>query len=137
MSAAADFTRMETREASPTHSLVKIESFYNSGIAKFETKEFVAGEYRWKLIIHPNGDKTVEKDKDYVSVYLAMADTSSLPASWEVNVVFSIFLFDQISANYLCSLGILVILIFYLGGVCKNLIRSRSYRLWVKLVLSL
>ncbi|KAL8048878.1 hypothetical protein ABFX02_07G095700 [Erythranthe guttata] len=104
--AAADFTSMETREASPNHCLVKIESFYKSGIAKFETKEFVAGEYRWKLIIHPNGDNTVEKDKDYVSVYLAMANTSSLPASWEVNVVFSIFLFDQISANYLCSLGI-------------------------------
>ncbi|XP_012833029.1 PREDICTED: ubiquitin carboxyl-terminal hydrolase 13-like [Erythranthe guttata] len=35
-----------------------------------------------------------------------MANTSSLPANWEVNVVFSIFLFNQISANYLCSLGI-------------------------------
>ncbi|KAL7106180.1 hypothetical protein ACP275_07G095700 [Erythranthe tilingii] len=101
----SDFISMETREASPTHSLVKIESFYKSGIEKYETKEFVAGEYKWKLIICPNGDK-IGKDLDYVSVNLAIADTSSLPANWEVNVVFSIFLFDQISAKYLCSLGI-------------------------------
>ncbi|EYU41022.1 hypothetical protein MIMGU_mgv1a024200mg [Erythranthe guttata] len=58
-----------------------------------------------KLIIYPNGDNIVGKDSGYVSVYLAIADTSSLPTNWEVNVVFNIFLFNQISANYLCSLG--------------------------------
>ncbi|KAL8048881.1 hypothetical protein ABFX02_07G096000 [Erythranthe guttata] len=103
--AADEFTSMETREASPSHFLIKIESFYNNGIDKYETKEFVAGEYKWKLIIYPTGDNIVGKDSGYVSVYLAMADTSSLPANWEVNVVFNIFLFNQISANYLCSLG--------------------------------
>ncbi|EYU25595.1 hypothetical protein MIMGU_mgv1a025946mg [Erythranthe guttata] len=34
-----------------------------------------------------------------------MADTSSLPANWEVNVVFNIFLYNQISGNYLSSPG--------------------------------
>ncbi|KAL8048882.1 hypothetical protein ABFX02_07G096100 [Erythranthe guttata] len=86
-----EVTIMETREASPTHFLIKTESFYKSGMDKFETNEFVAGDYKWRLIIHPNGDGTV-KYCDYVSVYLAMADTSSLPANWEVNVVFSISL---------------------------------------------
>ncbi|KAL8048875.1 hypothetical protein ABFX02_07G095600 [Erythranthe guttata] len=102
----SEYTSMETREASPNHCLIKIESFYNSGIEKYETKEFWAGRYRWRLIIYPNGDNTVGEDRNCVSVYLAMADTSSYPANWEVNAVFSIFLFDQISANYLCSLGI-------------------------------
>ncbi|KAL8048897.1 hypothetical protein ABFX02_07G096900 [Erythranthe guttata] len=102
---AEDVVTMETREASPTHFLIKIESFYKSGIDKYETKEFVAGEYKWRLIIYPNGDK-IGKDCNYVSVYLAMADdTNSLPERWEVNVVFNIFLFNQIAANYLCSLG--------------------------------
>ncbi|EYU25598.1 hypothetical protein MIMGU_mgv1a023520mg [Erythranthe guttata] len=34
-----------------------------------------------------------------------MADTSSLPANWEVNVFFNIFLYNQISGNYLSSPG--------------------------------
>ncbi|KAL9162536.1 hypothetical protein ABFS82_07G096300 [Erythranthe guttata] len=109
-SAAYEVTAMETREASPAHFLIKIDSFClleKCGIDQYETKEFAAGGYKWKLIIYPNGDNNVEKDcSDYVSVHLAMGDTSSLPINWEVNVVFSIFLFNQISANYLSSLGI-------------------------------
>ncbi|XP_012833016.1 PREDICTED: ubiquitin carboxyl-terminal hydrolase 12-like [Erythranthe guttata] len=96
---------METREAAPTHFLIKIDSFYKSGIDKYETTEFVAGEYKWRLIMYPNGDNIVGKDSGYVSVYLAMADTSSLHANWEVNVVFSLFIYNQISGNFLSSLG--------------------------------
>ncbi|KAL9139890.1 hypothetical protein ABFS82_O000200 [Erythranthe guttata] len=76
---------METREAPPAHLLVKIESFSLLGT---------------RLIIYFNG-----KNCEYVSVSLAMADTSSLPANWEVNVVFNIFLYNQISDNYLSSPG--------------------------------
>ncbi|XP_012833004.1 PREDICTED: ubiquitin carboxyl-terminal hydrolase 12-like [Erythranthe guttata] len=97
-----EITNMETREAPPAHLLIKIESFSllgTCGIDKYETREFVAGDYKWKLIIYFNG-----KDCEYVSVNLAMADTSSdLPANWEVNVVFSFFLYNQISGNYLSS----------------------------------
>ncbi|XP_012838020.1 PREDICTED: ubiquitin carboxyl-terminal hydrolase 12-like, partial [Erythranthe guttata] len=32
-----------------------------------------------------------------------MADTTSLPTNWEVNALFSVFLFNQISGNYLSS----------------------------------
>ncbi|KAL7106281.1 hypothetical protein ACP275_07G102300 [Erythranthe tilingii] len=94
---------METREAPPAHLLIKIESFSllgTCGIDKYETREFVAGDYKWRLIIYFNG-----KNCEYVSVSLAMADTSSLPANWEVNVVFTIFLYNQISGNYLSSPG--------------------------------
>ncbi|KAL9162464.1 hypothetical protein ABFS82_07G091400 [Erythranthe guttata] len=98
---------METREeAPPAHLLLKIESFSlfeKCQIEKYETKEFAAGEYKWKLIIYPNGDDNVGKDSGYVSVYLAMVDTCSQPV--EVNVVFSIFLFNHISGKYLSSLG--------------------------------
>ncbi|EYU17656.1 hypothetical protein MIMGU_mgv1a026141mg [Erythranthe guttata] len=96
---------METREAPPAHLLVKIESFSlfeKYQIEKYETKEFAAGEYKWKLIIYPNGDDNVGKDSGYVSVYLAMVDTCSQPV--EVNAVFSIFLFNHISGKYLSSL---------------------------------
>ncbi|EYU25561.1 hypothetical protein MIMGU_mgv11b016587mg [Erythranthe guttata] len=92
---------METREVPSVHFLIKIEffSFFDKyKINKYETSEFVAGEYKWKLILNFNG-----KDSDYISVNLAMTDTSSLPTNWEVNVVFNIFLFNQISGHYLYS----------------------------------
>ncbi|EYU25593.1 hypothetical protein MIMGU_mgv1a018439mg, partial [Erythranthe guttata] len=61
---------METREVPSAHFLIKIESFSlfdKYKINKYETSEFVAGEYKC----------------DYISVNLAMTDTSSLPTNWE------------------------------------------------------
>ncbi|GFQ02799.1 ubiquitin carboxyl-terminal hydrolase 12 [Phtheirospermum japonicum] len=55
-----------------------------------------------KLIIYPNGQGD---SLGYVSVYLEIVDISALPANWEANVVFSICLFNQISCNYIYSLG--------------------------------
>ncbi|EYU25545.1 hypothetical protein MIMGU_mgv1a024587mg [Erythranthe guttata] len=98
-----EVTTLNTREAPPSHFMIKIESFFvleKYGIKKYETKEFVAGDYKWRLIFKFNG-----KDSDYISVNLAMADTTSLPTNWEVNALFSVFLFNQISGNYLSSTG--------------------------------
>ncbi|KAK6118631.1 hypothetical protein DH2020_047623 [Rehmannia glutinosa] len=96
-----EFTK-ETRDASPAHFLIRIESFSllsKHGIKEYESREFVAGDYKW----HKS-----EKEGNHVSVYLAMAGTSSLPVDWEVNAVFSIFLYNQILDNYLCFRGFLV-----------------------------
>ncbi|KAL7145557.1 hypothetical protein ABFS83_07G092500 [Erythranthe nasuta] len=101
-----EFSRMESREAPPTHFVIKIESFSlfePCGIDKYETEEFAAGEYNWKLVIYPNGDNIVGKDSGYVSVYLAMADKSCLPV--EVNANFSIFLYNHISGRTRRFLG--------------------------------
>ncbi|EYU25589.1 hypothetical protein MIMGU_mgv1a023106mg, partial [Erythranthe guttata] len=98
-----EVTTLNTREAPPTHFMIKIESFSvleKYGIKKYETKEFVADDYKWRLIFKFNG-----KDSDYISVNLAMADTTSLPTNWEVNALFSVFIFNQISGNYLSSTG--------------------------------
>ncbi|KAL6566800.1 hypothetical protein OROMI_015204 [Orobanche minor] len=98
---------METRDASPAHLLIKIESFSlldECGVDKYETRDFSAGNYKWRLIIYPNGDGT-GKDGEHVSAYLAIANTNSLPRNWEVNAVFSIFLLNQISGKYLYTLG--------------------------------
>ncbi|KAL7111053.1 hypothetical protein ACP275_05G063900 [Erythranthe tilingii] len=38
----------------------------------------------------------------HVYVYLALAETSSLPVDWEFNAIFTIFLYNQILDNYLC-----------------------------------
>ncbi|EYU19477.1 hypothetical protein MIMGU_mgv1a022193mg [Erythranthe guttata] len=92
--------------APPAHFLSKIESWSlldKYGIKQYVTNDFLAGEYKWRLIFSPNGESG--KHSDYISVYLAMSETDSLPANWEVTVVFSIFLFNQNTGNYRCSLG--------------------------------
>ncbi|EYU41030.1 hypothetical protein MIMGU_mgv1a022980mg [Erythranthe guttata] len=97
---------METRDAPPTHFLIKIESFSllesNIEFDKYVTKEFKAGKYKWRLIIYPNGEDN-GGDNDHVSVNLAMVATSSMPANWEINVMFNIFILNHNSGNYLCS----------------------------------
>ncbi|KAG8363022.1 hypothetical protein BUALT_BualtUnG0012800 [Buddleja alternifolia] len=98
---------METREASPSHFLFRIESFSmldKYGTERYESGEFVADDYKWKLIVYPKGHKNGKGD--YISVYLAVTNTTSLASNWEVNAVFSIFLFNQISCNYLVTKGI-------------------------------
>ncbi|CAA0833285.1 TRAF-like family protein [Striga hermonthica] len=100
--AAMDVAIMETREASPAHLLIKIQSFSlpaKHGIKKFETTEFESGGHKWKLIIYPSGR---EREEGYVSVYLAIVDSGGLPVGWEVNVVFTISLLNQISGNTAC-----------------------------------
>ncbi|XP_055823930.1 MATH domain and coiled-coil domain-containing protein At3g58400-like [Solanum dulcamara] len=102
-----EVTVVEVREASPAHYLLKIESFSllsESGIEKFESKEFKAGGYKWKMIIYPNGN-TRENGSGHLSVYLAISGTSSLPAGWEVNAIFTFFLFNQLHDNYLSARG--------------------------------
>ncbi|KAL3641564.1 hypothetical protein CASFOL_012379 [Castilleja foliolosa] len=104
----ADEIEMETREASPAHFLVKIDKFsllQKHGIQKLETIEFKSGEYKWRLVIYPNGNGTGKDAKDYVSVYLAIANTAVLPSNWEVNATFSFCLFNHVSDKYCYSLG--------------------------------
>ncbi|KAL3641560.1 hypothetical protein CASFOL_012375 [Castilleja foliolosa] len=106
---ADEGAELETREASPAHFLIKIDSFSlleKHGIQRLETREFKAGNYMWRLVIYPNGHGTGNDDKDdYVSVYLAITNKSALPSNWEVNATFSICLFNHTSDKYCYSLG--------------------------------
>ncbi|XP_060189927.1 uncharacterized protein LOC132618961 isoform X3 [Lycium barbarum] len=105
--ASEDEVTVEVRVASPAHYLLKIESFsllLESGVEKFESNEFEAGGYKWKMIIYPDG-KGSDKGSEHVSVYLALSGTSFLPAGWEVNAIYNFFLFNQLSDNYLSVRG--------------------------------
>lgn len=55
-------------------------------------------------MIHPNGNKS-KNAVGFLSVYLAMADPTSLPPGWEVYATFRIFLLDQNNDNYLTVEG--------------------------------
>ncbi|KAL8501614.1 hypothetical protein ACS0TY_020938 [Phlomoides rotata] len=81
-----DYT-VETRNVPPEHLLIKIESFsslWANGIEKYESREFVAGDHKWKLtMIYPkvqkvplpfkdeDGRVSLQLSMDSVSVYLS------------------------------------------------------------------
>ncbi|XP_048430610.1 ubiquitin C-terminal hydrolase 13-like [Pyrus x bretschneideri] len=89
-------------DSPPTHYTLKIESFslLKNWPDGFESEEFKAGGYEWKLVLYPNGNK--EKNvKDHISVCLKMAGADLLQPGWEVFVDFRLFLLDQNKGIYL------------------------------------
>ncbi|XP_051118119.1 ubiquitin C-terminal hydrolase 13-like [Andrographis paniculata] len=90
------------------NSLRKLNFFFffslsKHGNRKYETKQFSAWGYKWKLIIYPNGNDE-EDVSDYISVYLAMAETDKR-WGFEVNVMFSILLYNHKLNRYAYSPG--------------------------------
>ncbi|KAM5568594.1 MATH domain and coiled-coil domain-containing protein [Rosa sericea] len=85
-------------DSPPTHFTVKIELF--SMITElfsedgYESSQFEAGGYKWKLVLYPNGNMR-RNVGDHISIYLVIAGTDSLPTGWEVYVDFRLFLLDQ------------------------------------------
>ncbi|GKV06868.1 hypothetical protein SLEP1_g18690 [Rubroshorea leprosula] len=88
-------------DAPPTHYVVKIQLFsllLKNSVEKYESGDFEAGGDKWKLVLYPSGNKS-RNVKDYISLYLAIADTDS--RSSEVCDSFKLFLLDQNQDNYL------------------------------------
>ncbi|KAK9083365.1 hypothetical protein Scep_029836 [Stephania cephalantha] len=91
------------RHAPPSHYIFKIQSFSSlmkNHIERYDSGDFESGGYKWKLSLFPYGNKK-KSVKDHISLYLVIADTSSLSFGWEVNVSFKLFLLDQIRDHYL------------------------------------
>ncbi|XP_056166107.1 uncharacterized protein LOC115692625 isoform X2 [Syzygium oleosum] len=90
-------------DAPPTHYVLKIQSYSllsKNSVDKYESGVFQAGGYKWKLVLYPNGNKS-KNVKEHVSLYLSMAETSSLPSGWEVHALVRFFLLDQDKDSYL------------------------------------
>ncbi|KAI3423356.1 uncharacterized protein J3R85_011090, partial [Psidium guajava] len=90
-------------DAAPAHYMVKIQSFSSlskNSVDKYESGVFQAGGYKWKLVLCPNGNRS-KNVKEHVSLYLSMAETSSLPSGWEVHASVSFFLLNQDKDTYL------------------------------------
>ncbi|KAF5203289.1 Ubiquitin carboxyl-terminal hydrolase [Thalictrum thalictroides] len=88
----------------PTLFRFKIESFSSLStsvsIKRFESCEFDAGDYKWKLAFYANGNEKVG-GKDHISLYLVLADSSCIDDNKELLVSFSLLVFDQILLKYL------------------------------------
>ncbi|KAK3220057.1 hypothetical protein Dsin_014027 [Dipteronia sinensis] len=98
------------RTAPPSHYLIEIMSFSLLKASKiaFTSDEFDAGDYKWKLCIYPTENRKLciyptgnrKYVKDHISIYLELVQTSSLPAEWEVNVIFKFFIFNYFQNKY-------------------------------------
>ncbi|XP_074364100.1 uncharacterized protein LOC141704835 [Apium graveolens] len=96
----------EIGDIPPAHYLLKLESFSllsKNGVNKIKSKNFQAGEHQWQMVLFPRGNNG-GKD-EYVSIYLMLESTSSLPAGKGVNAFFKFFLFDQLRGKYLTVQG--------------------------------
>ncbi|TKY68372.1 Ubiquitin carboxyl-terminal hydrolase 12 [Spatholobus suberectus] len=90
-------------DAPPTHYTVKIQLFSlltKNSIERYESGEFEAGGYKWKLVLYPSGNKS-KNVKDHISLYLALHGATAFHSNTEIYVNFRLFLLDQNNDNYL------------------------------------
>ncbi|KAF7836877.1 BTB/POZ and MATH domain-containing protein 3 [Senna tora] len=90
-------------DTSPAHYQVRIQSFSlltKNAIERYESAEFEAGGYKWKLVLYPSGNKS-KNVKDHISLYLVLQETTSFPFCWEIYVKIRFSLLDQNKDNYL------------------------------------
>ncbi|KAJ0612400.1 putative ubiquitinyl hydrolase 1 [Helianthus annuus] len=105
------------------HYILNIQQFSlltKQHVERYESNEFEAAGYKWKLVIHPNGNKSKDAG-EFLSLYLAMADATSLPPGWEVYATFRIFLLDQNNDNYMTLEGNLGSYLPYMNGYIFDL----------------
>ncbi|GKV06869.1 hypothetical protein SLEP1_g18691 [Rubroshorea leprosula] len=103
VSTTQDGVERSISDAPPTHYVVKIQLFsllLKNSVENYESGDFEAGSYKWKLILYPSGNKG-RNVKDHISLYLAIADTDSVNGNSEVRASFKLFLLDQNKDNYL------------------------------------
>ncbi|XP_065848220.1 ubiquitin C-terminal hydrolase 12-like isoform X3 [Euphorbia lathyris] len=92
------------RDTPPAHYMLKIKSFSQlSEIARdgiYESDEFEAGDYKWKLVLYPNGNLKANGE-GHISLYLASSDAKAISTGCHVNMLFSFFVYDHIRDKYL------------------------------------
>ncbi|XP_062086375.1 uncharacterized protein LOC133792483 [Humulus lupulus] len=91
------------RNIPPAHYLMKVESYslLSKSKGKYASSSFEAGGYKWRLSFYPNRFNT----DNYISLYLTMCETNILPSGWEVNVNFTLFVYNHTHDNYLTIQG--------------------------------
>jgi speckle-type POZ protein len=69
-------------------------------IDRYESTEFKAGGYKWKLVVFPNGNKMHNVD-DHISLYLEMCGDKGIDPMCIVTVDYKFFLLNRHWKNYL------------------------------------
>ncbi|KAM1524120.1 hypothetical protein ACFX10_008754 [Malus domestica] len=72
-----------------------IENFTRLNIKKHYSDMFVVGGYKWRILIFPKGNNV-----DYLSMYLDVADSGTLPYGWSRYAHFSLAVVNHIHTKY-------------------------------------
>ncbi|KAF3441172.1 hypothetical protein FNV43_RR15084 [Rhamnella rubrinervis] len=87
------------RDLPPAHYSLKVDSYTllssEFGTEKYDGSVFEAGGHKWRLSFYPNGD-TKNNGNDHISLYLGIVETDTYNCAWEVNVIFMLFVYNQI-----------------------------------------
>ncbi|KAM7478982.1 hypothetical protein LguiA_027195 [Lonicera macranthoides] len=89
-----------SQAAAPAHYTLKIKSystFVEKKIERYESSLFESGGHKWRLCLYPSGR---QHGKNHLSLYVAIAETESLPAGWEVFARFKMFVFNKEEDEY-------------------------------------
>ncbi|WCJ19011.1 hypothetical protein M5689_001322 [Euphorbia peplus] len=90
----------EFRDLRPAHYLFKINNFSlllsYPNIQNYESSDFEVAGYKWKLRLHLGG-----KEKGFISLYLVLSTSNSLPSHQKVNASFKLFVYNQVLKKYL------------------------------------
>ncbi|KAI9153875.1 hypothetical protein LWI28_017843 [Acer negundo] len=72
-----------------------IENFSRLNTKKHYSDVFVVGNYKWRILIFPKGNNV-----DHLSMYLDVADSSTLPYGWSRYAQFSLAVVNQVHNKY-------------------------------------
>ncbi|KAH0664377.1 hypothetical protein KY284_029308 [Solanum tuberosum] len=73
----------------------KVVNFSRLNVKKLYSDDFIAGGYKWRILIFPKG-----KNAEYLSMYLAAADSAALPSGWIIYADFSLSVVNQTQNDY-------------------------------------
>ncbi|KAK7306657.1 hypothetical protein VNO77_44609 [Canavalia gladiata] len=73
----------------------RIDNFSRLNTKKLYSEIFIVGGYKWRVLIFPKGNNV-----DYLSMYLDVADSASLPYGWSRYAQFSLAVANQIHNKY-------------------------------------
>ncbi|AES71609.2 putative ubiquitinyl hydrolase 1 [Medicago truncatula] len=73
----------------------RIDNFTRLNTKKLYSEVFVVGAYKWRVLIFPKGNNV-----DYLSMYLDVADSTSLPYGWSRYAQFSLAIVNQIHNKF-------------------------------------
>ncbi|GAU14501.1 hypothetical protein TSUD_250430 [Trifolium subterraneum] len=88
-------TAEPVEDPSPSRFTWRIDNFSRVNMKKLYSDVFVVGSYKWRVLIFPKGNNV-----DYLSMYLDVADSTSLPYGWSRYAQFSLAVVNQIHNKY-------------------------------------
>ncbi|PIA57552.1 hypothetical protein AQUCO_00600335v1 [Aquilegia coerulea] len=96
-------TRFGSSSRFKTEYFSSLSTSSSSSMERFESCEFEAGDYKWKLALYTNGNEKEGNQSSNgmsLSLYLALADPDKFYSAMKVHVKFTLRLIDQVNTKH-------------------------------------